>query len=195
PYRACSPFPYDAYDMPDLLRSSERRHPDPGGVVERWARSFMRRSGPTPVLGLLGEMTRAIHADFVYAQRLERGVQTPIQTLETRRGACRDYAMLMMEAARSLGLAARFVSGYVYSTGDSARRKGGGHTHAWVRVYLPSCGWAEFDPPNGTIGATNLIRVAVTPDPRQPVRLSGTGTGAPAADLAMAVEWATDWGR
>jgi transglutaminase-like putative cysteine protease len=186
--RAVFPFAYDADDMPDLLRSIERQHPDPDGAVERWARSFMRRSGPTPVLALLGEMTRAIHADFAYAQRLERGVQTPIQTLESRTGACRDYAMLMMEAARSLGLAARFVSGYVYSAGGGGSRKGGGHTHAWVRVYLPSCGWAEFDPTNGIIGATDLIRVAVTRDPRQAVPLSGTWAGDPGDYLGMDVE-------
>src|SRR5437879_6095973 len=78
--------------------------------------------------------------------------QAPLETLALGTGSCRDFAMLMIEAVRSLGLAARFVSGYVYSSSQKAGRAGGGHTHAWVRVFLPSCGWVEFDPTNGIVG-------------------------------------------
>ena len=97
-----------------------------------------------------------------------------------RSGTCRDYAVLMMDAARSLGLAARFVSGYVYSpyvSRESPGRIGGGHTHAWVRIFLPSCGWVEFDPTNGIVGNADLVRVAITRDPRQATPLHGTWAG------------------
>jgi transglutaminase-like putative cysteine protease len=174
------PFAYSAEDMPDLLRSIERQHADPDRVLERWAHRFVRQGRPTKILGLLAEMTHAIRADFTYATRLYGPAQTPLETLRLGSGSCRDFAMLMIEAVRSLGLAARFVSGYIYSPaagrGD-ARRRGGGHTHAWVRVYLPSCGWVELDPTNGIVGATDLIRVAVARDPRQAAPLHGTWSG------------------
>ena len=136
-------------------------------------------------------MTRAIHTEFRYAKRLEGGAQPPLKTLHTGQGSCRDFAMLMIEAARSLGLASRFVSGYIYAPPrpeGAPRRVGGGHTHAWVRVYVPSCGWVEFDPTNGIIGAADLIRVAVVRDPSQAVPLSGSYSGAPQDYIGMDVE-------
>ncbi len=182
------PMAYDADDMPDLLRSIERQHPDPDGVFERWVRRFVRRDGPTNILDLLSTMTRAIKADFSYAGRLEGGAQSPLETLHLGAGSCRDFAVLMMEAVRSLGLAARFVSGYIYSTKGGLRRQRGGHTHAWVRVYLPRCGWVEFDPTNGIVGSTDLIRVAVARDPRQASPLSGSWGGEAGEFIGMDVD-------
>ncbi|MGC1301609.1 MAG: transglutaminase family protein [Caulobacteraceae bacterium] len=184
------PFAYDAEDMPDLLRSIERQHADPDKTLQRWARSFLNPKGPTGVLEALTAMTRSIHADFDYAQRLYGPAQPPLETLNSRRGTCRDFAVLMMEAARALGLAARFVSGYVYDSSGpfGPGRTGGGHTHAWVRVYLPSCGWVEFDPTNGIVGNTDLIRVAIVRDPRQATPLSGAYNGASEDFLGMDVE-------
>ena len=175
--------------MPDLLRSIERHHRDPAGRVDAWARRFLRWNGPTPVLALLADMTRAIREDFTYAKRLEGGAQTPVETLERGSGACRDFAVLMIEAARSLGLAARFVSGYIYAgPRDTTARVGGGHTHAWVQVYLPSCGWVEFDPTNGIVGNTDLVRVAVVRDPRQATPLCGSWDGEAGDYAGMEVE-------
>ena len=94
----------------------------------------------------------------------------------------------MIEAVRSLGLAARFASGYVYSASAKAGRTGGGHTHAWVRVFLPACGWVEFDPTNGIVGNTDLVRVAIARDPRQAMPLHGTWAGLPGDYLGMDVE-------
>jgi transglutaminase-like putative cysteine protease len=185
------PFAYSAEDMPDLLRSIERQHPDPDRRLEIWARRFTHPGRPTRVLGLLAEMTHAIHSEFRYGVRLHGGPQTPLETLELGTGSCRDFAVLMIEAVRSLGLAARFVSGYIYSPAaprEGAGRQGGGHTHAWVRVYLPSCGWVEFDPTNGIVGNTDLIRVAVARDPRQATPLHGTWTGPSEAYEGMDVE-------
>jgi transglutaminase-like putative cysteine protease len=183
------PFAYGAEDMPDLLRCIERHHHDPDGVLERWARRFLRPHGKTGVLELLSDMTRAIHKEFRYIRRLEGGCQTPLETLRIGGGSCRDFAMLMIEAVRSLGLAARFVSGYIYTPPRAgAGRIGGGHTHAWVRVYLPSCGWVEFDPTNGIVGSEGLIRVAIARDPRQAVPLSGMWNGPASCFVGMEVE-------
>jgi len=121
--------------------------------------------------------------------REESGVQDPVKTLRVKSGSCRDFAVLMMEAVRTLGLAARFVTGYLYvPEGLPAERVGGGATHAWLEVYLPGAGWIEFDPTNGIVGNHDLIRVAVARDPRQAVPISGTWTGFPSDHLGMTVE-------
>src|ERR1700741_1533339 len=95
----------------------------------------------------------------------------------------------MMEGVRSLGLAARFVSGYLYvREGGRGGRVGGNATHPWLQVSLPGAGWVEFDPTNGIVGNHDLIRVAVARDPRQAVPISGTWTGFPSDHLGMTVE-------
>jgi len=134
-------------------------------------------------------LTCAIKESFSYERRSARGTQTPLQTLESRRGSCRDFATLMMEAARALGLAARFVTGYLYvpdrDNGES--HLGGGATHAWCQIYLPGAGWVEFDPTNGIVGSRDLIRVAVARDARQAIPLHGTYYGAAGALADMSV--------
>ncbi len=132
-------------------------------------------------------MTASIKRDFTYTPRHEKGMQTPIETLRTRQGTCRDYAVLMIEAVRSLGFAARFVSGYVYSPSKDEGRVGGGNTHAWVRIFLPGSGWVEFDPTNGIVGNRGLIRVGIARDPVQATPLSGTWNGFPGSNLGMTV--------
>jgi transglutaminase-like putative cysteine protease len=190
-YAGAAPFAYSPEDMPDLLRSMERAHADPDGLLERWARSFLRRDGRTSLQALLAQMTQAIHSDFRYATRLHGPPQSPQETLAGRTGTCRDFAVLMMEAARSLGLAAQFVSGYIYTPPrrySGLTSLGGGHTHAWVRVYLPACGWVEFDPTNGIVGNADLVRVAIARDPRQATPLYGSWSGQAADFLDMEVE-------
>jgi transglutaminase-like putative cysteine protease len=97
----------------------------------------------------------------------------------------------MMEAVRSLGLAARFVTGYLYDPaldGAGAGVVGAGHTHAWVQAYLPGSGWVEFDPTNGIVGGPNLIRVAVARDPSQAIPVQGTYIGLADDFLEMSVD-------
>jgi len=180
------PFTYSPEDMPDLLRSIERQHHDPDRIIDGWARSFIRAQDDT--LALLTEMTRRIRSDFTYVPRPEKGTQTPIETIRRGRGTCRDFAVLMIEAVRALGFAARFVSGYVYNPTRHEGRLGGGSTHAWVRVFLPGSGWVEFDPTNGIIGNRGLIRVAVARDPYQAVPISGSWAGFPSSSLGMTVD-------
>jgi transglutaminase-like putative cysteine protease len=182
------PFTYGAEEMPDLLRSIERQYLDPEYEVDRWARQFLRHDGRTDTTDLLEAMTHAVRQNLTYVAREESGIQDPVRTLRLGSGSCRDFAMLMMEGVRALGLAAHFVSGYLYVPENRrGGRVGGGATHAWLRVYLPGAGWVEFDPTNGIVGSHDLIRVAVVRDPRQAVPVSGTWTGFPSDSLGMTV--------
>lgn len=182
------PFSYDQQDMPDLLRSIERQYPDRNNELSRWARQFLQGGHAVPTLDLLSGMARTIKRDFTYVARTEMGIQEPLQTLKLRSGSCRDFALLMIEAVRALGFAARFVSGYLYVPSRGQTRNGGGSTHAWVQVYVPGAGWMEFDPTNGILGSRDLIRVAVARDPRQAVPLHGSWIGFPSDSLGMTVE-------
>jgi transglutaminase-like putative cysteine protease len=158
-------------------------------AIDRWAQQFLRHDGRTDTTEMLAAMTHAIRQNLTYLAREESGVQDPVRTLRLGAGSCRDFAVLMMEAVRSLGLAAHFVSGYLYVPEDRrGGRVGGSATHAWLRVYLPVAGWIEFDPTNGIVGNHDLIRVAVVRDPRQAVPVSGTWTGFPSDALGMTVE-------
>ena len=191
PMHRHTPLPTAPSDMPDLSRLIERQYLDPDHLIDGWVRRFLRQGRPTETGELLMTLTTAIKESFAYISRPERGTQDPTQTLMTGRGSCRDFAVLMMEAVRALGLAARFVSGYLHIPTEATDDfQGGGNTHAWCQVYLPGAGWVEFDPTNGIVGNRNLIRVAVARDPRQALPLSGTFEGAAtdALDMTVSVE-------
>ncbi len=196
------PFSYDAAEVPDLGRTMERHYPDPEHRIDEWARQFVRAEaagdGLAETLPMLLAMTAAIRNGFTYQSREAEGTQSPVETLARGSGSCRDFALLMMEAVRSLGLAARFVSGYLYDPaidGGAGGSIGAGATHAWMQTYLPGAGWVEFDPTNGIAGGRNLIRVAVTRDAGQAVPLAGQWTGAPADYLGMTVAVSVAAGR
>lgn len=181
------PFAYGPDEAVDLACAIRTHYPD--DEVARWARRFVRVGRPTGTGRLLMTMCFAIHESFVYARRHEHGTQPPSLTLRLRRGTCRDFALLMMEAVRSLGFAARFVTGYVYvPSQDDESIRGGGATHAWCQVYLPGAGWVEFDPTNGIVGNRDLIRVGVARDPRQAMPLVGSYHGAAEDYAGMSVE-------
>ncbi|MDO9298069.1 transglutaminase family protein [Bradyrhizobium sp.] len=182
------PFLYDNDEFPDLVQYIAPQYGDPDGELSAWARNFLDGEGPTPTFKILSGMTHGIRAQFTYRKRHEHGTQHPLDTLQTRSGTCRDYALFMIEALRRLGIAARFVSGYIFIPGDRAHGYvGGGNTHAWVQVYLPSAGWIEFDPTNGIVGTRDLVRVAVARDPHQAIPLHGTYLGSADAFVGMEV--------
>jgi transglutaminase-like putative cysteine protease len=188
------PFAYIPSDLPDVYSSMLKGYQDEERTLENWSRSFLDKVPRADAIHVLTAMTRGIHENFTYVSRAAGPPQTPLETLNLGRGSCRDFAVLMMEAARSLGLAARFVSGYLHvppgdgTKTDNKPRTGGGNTHAWVRVFLPNGGWAEFDPTNGLVGNRDLIRVAVVRDPSQAIPLSGSWRGLSADYLGMDVE-------
>ncbi len=201
-YARTYPFAYEAAEMSDLERAVERHAADPQRRVDQWARRFLAAAETTGTQKLLVAMTRAVRDEFAYVWRTQPGVQTPVETLEIGSGTCRDFALLMMEAARCLGLAAQFVSGYLYDPAlygsapqPDLQLRGSGATHAWVQIYLPGAGWVEFDPTNGGVGGKNLIRVAVARDPSQAIPVQGSFRGAPEDFLAMHVEVTVSAGR
>jgi transglutaminase-like putative cysteine protease len=183
------PFSYAPEELPDIARAIERLYRDSAGELDRWVRQFVTQGATTLTGHLLMTMTYAIKEGFSYERREAPGVQTPVHTLERRRGSCRDFAVLMVEAARALGIAARFVSGYVYVPNKEGEpvRLGGGATHAWCQIYLPGAGWIEFDPTNGLVGGKDLIRVAVVRDPAQAAPLTGAYFGDAGDELGMEV--------
>jgi transglutaminase-like putative cysteine protease len=180
------PFSYAAEEIPDLARLAERQLPDPSGMVDAWARRFVSGLGDTHTLKMMEAMTHSIKADFRYGARHEEGTQTPVETLMLGSGTCRDFAVLMMEALRSLGLAARFVTGYLYDD-TSGTTRGGGSTHAWCSVYLPGAGWVEYDPTNGLVAGANLVRVGVTRTAEQALPVSGGYVGDPNDPIGLHV--------
>ncbi|MGA0612342.1 transglutaminase family protein [Caldimonas sp. KR1-144] len=188
------PFSYTVDEYLDLEHYLRPLHDDPDGKLMQWARQFIRTDGPTGTREMLVQMNQHIRDHFSYAAREEEGTQSPLKTLELGSGSCRDFALLMMEAARRLGIATRFVSGYLYDQAlDDAKADNGGgvvgagSTHAWLQAYLPGAGWVPFDPTNNLLGGTQLIRVGVARDPRQAPPISGSWVGPPNAYLGMEV--------
>ena len=181
------PFDYGDVDLVDLTPTLRRQFPDET-EVDIWARRFLDPRSTTNTGHLLATMTMGIKESFKYLRRPDPGTQRPSKTLASRAGTCRDFALLMIEAARSLGLAARFVTGYLYSPARDGNHRGGGATHAWCQIYLPGAGWVEFDPTNGIIGTRDLIRVGVAREPRQAIPIAGTFVGSKDDYLGMSVE-------
>ncbi len=182
------PFIYSSSDRVDLGRLLEQHYPDPDGTLARWADSFVT-SRPMPTRQLLANMNAALKPVITYSERHEPGTQSPTETLNTKSGACRDFAMVFIEAARYLGFGARFVSGYLYDPAlDRADKQGQAATHAWAEVYLPGAGWIEYDPTDVLIAGENLIRVAVTRDPSQAIPITGSYRGSSADFVGMSVE-------
>jgi len=183
-YARTYPFRYSDEDFPSLVNALATRYA--GGSIETWALQFLDPADTSNTMQILRAMTSGIRRDFTYCRRIEKGVQSPEETLRTRTGSCRDFAVLMIEATRSLGIASRFVSGYIFSP-NSSGLAGGGATHAWVQAYLPGAGWIDFDPTNSIIGNRNLIRVAVAWSPEQVLPLWGTYNGPAEAFVGMDV--------
>jgi len=179
------PFQYLAEEKPNLCRALA--HCYPRESVHKWANQFLDPSGKTGTMNLLRAMTLGVREQFQYARRTQKGVQSPDETMKSGRGSCRDFAVLMMEATRSLGVAARFVSGYIFVPGNDTSITGGGATHAWMQAYLPGAGWIDFDPTNSIVGNRNLIRVAVAWSPEHVLPLWGTFTGPCNSFLGMDV--------
>jgi transglutaminase-like putative cysteine protease len=171
------PFAYAPEELPDLASLIERQEPDPGKTVAAWGERFIGTKGKARTLAVMEAMTHAIKAEFRYEARHAEGTQTGTETIALGSGTCRDFAVLMMEALRSFGVATRFVTGYLYDD-TSGTTRGGGSTHAWCNVYLPGAGWVEYDPTNGLVAGANLVRVGVARSASQATPVSGGYVGA-----------------
>lgn len=188
-YSAKLPFTYEDADLIDLAPFLRVHYADPEGAVSSWMQGFIdEQNGVT--LDVLNAMVQQVRNEFVYQRRDAHGTWVPTRTLAQKSGSCRDYALLMMEALRGIGLATRFVTGYLYDEAagqESGVLVGGGETHAWLEVYLPGEGWVAYDPTNALVAGRNLIPVAFARDPSQAAPLSGSFDGLEGDFLGMEV--------
>lgn len=167
------PFQYDIDTLAVL--APYRAGAEFGSAILRdWLGGFWRPGQVIQTYALLRSLCSGICRAIRYQRRDEAGVQSPTQTLSLGSGSCRDMAWLFVVAARELGLAARFVSGYLY---DAALLDQSGTTHAWAEVYLPGAGWKGFDPSLGELVGANHIAVAVACLPQSVPPLAGSFTG------------------
>ena len=182
------PFLLTEDEMTDLGALRLQAYLDSYGELREWAQGFVF-GNPTNTLALLTDISAGIAAAFTYEVREDEGAQAPTETLERGRGSCRDFAVLFVDAVRSLGFGARIVSGYLFDPDLTAiGSEGAGSTHAWAEVYVPGAGWITFDPTNRSVGGFNLIPVAVARHIRQTMPVSGSFAGAPDAFEAMDVQ-------
>jgi transglutaminase-like putative cysteine protease len=182
------PFLYSADEWTDLGALTVPQYGDPDGRFARWVESFVMRR-PTDTLSLLKDISNGVFTQISYQMRETEGTQAPIETLDRGWGSCRDFAVLLAEAARKLALGARIVSGYLSDPENNlVGSAGAGSTHAWVEIYLPGAGWIAFDPTNRSVGSQNLIAVAVGRDIHQVVPVSGIFSGGLDALSDLSVE-------
>lgn len=178
------PFTYDAESAQALW---PYLHSPPQGNhagLAAWVQQYWHPGEPVQTYALLARLCAGIHGSLTYQIREQPGVQSALETLTRGIGSCRDFANLFMEAARFLGFAARFVSGYLnapFKDGSS------GSTHAWAEVYLPGAGWKGFDPTTGEIAGTRHIAVAVARLPEVVSPVTGAFVGPSGADLTVGV--------
>lgn len=170
-YAVRYPFQYDSTERADLCAYVMPIFAQDQPLLETWLRLFRPAGQTVETYVLLDSINQAIARDFSYQQREEPGVQTPAATLEKRAGSCRDFATLFIEACHCLGLAARFVSGYLNSP---SLKPGQGATHGWSEVYLPGAGWKGFDSTSGQMVGNQYIALAVSRHPEAVPPVSGS---------------------
>jgi transglutaminase-like putative cysteine protease len=124
-------------------------------------------------LSFVDRLNRQLFADFTQTHRHTGGPQSPAFTLQSRRGACRDLAVLFVDCCRAEGIAARFASGYQKGHLQSERR----HLHAWPEVYLPGAGWRAFDPTHGEAVADTHVTIAAAAHSRDTMPVTGSFIG------------------
>lgn len=182
-YALWYPFFYLLEDA--VVLAPYREPPQEQALLGAWIGRFYRTGEAIQTYSLLERLSRFIHETLRYSLREESGVQRPAQTLYLGSGSCRDFALLFIEAARFLGLAARFVSGYLHAP---LMAQFIGATHAWAEVYLPGAGWKGFDPTLGTIAGRDHIPVAVSRLATSVSPVSGSFIGIPGAKMEVNVQ-------
>lgn len=150
-------------------------------ILGYWLKPYLERnsgaSGSPSTIDTLLAINSAIRTLFRYSPRHEKGVWSVSEILTQGEGTCRDFAHLMIEAMRFLGIAARYVSGYLCSSPGGL--EGESYTHAWCELYLPGAGWRGFDPTNGILADAHHIVVATSVAAGEIPPVEGTYCGAP----------------
>ncbi len=178
------PFYYQSDDKILLSPYMDLPGQEATSVLNKWIATLWQSGEQIQTYSLLQRLASNIYNTLSYQVREEPGVQTVLQTLSRGTGSCRDFALLFMEAARCLGLASRFVSGYLHAPLMSDKV---GATHAWAEVYLPGAGWKGFDPTIGEIAGTDHIAVAVARLAKAVPPISGSFAGASSSSLDVGV--------
>ncbi|TDU81270.1 transglutaminase-like putative cysteine protease [Prosthecobacter fusiformis] len=173
PEAAEYPFSYEAELYTELHALSRNIYERDVDLIRDWLHPVWHPGKRLGTLELLQQLNTHIYSTLKYQRRLEKGVQSPAETLEKKSGSCRDFATLFMEACRYLGIASRFVSGYMYSPDINGRMS----MHGWAEVYLPGAGWIGFDPSWGILASSHYFPVAVSRYSENVPPISGTYTG------------------
>lgn len=166
------PFKYAASEQAELIPYRLSSYPNDGPSLQKWLSQLYTPGQLINTFELLNKLNTHIAKSFKYVPRDEPGVQLPSQTIRLGTGSCRDYAVLMMEAARYWGFGARFVTGYIQM--DHGQH---GATHAWTEIYIPGAGWRGFDPTNNKLAGAEHVSVAVARDSDKASPLSGAWEG------------------
>lgn len=180
-----TPWPpvYDPLEIAVVAAYQQPSYPSDGAAVSHWVRDRSPKHRDDVELIVRG-LNRAIHDQIHYVRREEKGVLTPAQTIKKGVGSCRDFATLLLDAARSLGIAARFASGYLEC---SAAEAGYASTHAWTEIYLPGHGWRGYDPTLGTKTTSAHVATGLSNHPRGVMPVTGSYYGPASAFQAMSV--------
>ncbi|MBN1958856.1 MAG: transglutaminase family protein [Desulfuromonadales bacterium] len=186
-YATDFPFAYTPEDRPLLTPYMAPADNSINSPLTEWVTKLCPAGEQIQTYAILQRLCSQIQQEMTYQIREEPGVQTAMETLSCRTGSCRDFANLFMAAARKLGLAARFVSGYLHAPPSAVDY---GATHAWAEVYLPGAGWKGFDPTIGQIVGTDHIAIAVARRPDSVPPVAGSFLGPPGANLDVGV-WVT----
>ena len=177
PYAEKIPFTYASEELRELAPYLEKLPLTP--TFEAYLQGIARE--PLPSIDFLVALNQRVNSDIGYLIRMEPGVQTPEQTLGNASGSCRDSAWLLVQLLRHLGLAARFVSGYLIQLkadvqaldGPSGTDVDFTDLHAWCEVYLPGAGWVGLDATSGLLAGEGHIPLACSPEPSSAAPISG----------------------
>ncbi|MBS0561683.1 MAG: transglutaminase family protein [Proteobacteria bacterium] len=176
------PFQYPPDEQVELIPYRLPSYPYEGPQLREWLTALYKPGDAVETFALLNRLNAHIHDTIAYSRREESGVQLPCDTLRRGSGSCRDFAVLMMEAARHWGFASRFVSGYVQLAAGQH-----GATHAWTEIYIPGAGWHGFDPTNNKMVGDEHISVAVAREQEKACPVSGWWEGPTGAFSHMEV--------
>jgi transglutaminase-like putative cysteine protease len=187
-YAVDFPFSYQEEDKVLLLPYMRQPMNTANSLFVEWVGRIWQSREKIQTFSLLLRLNQRIYQSVNYRLREEAGVQAPEQTLSLGTGSCRDSAYLFMAAAQQMGFAARFVSGYLYTSSSIALS---GSTHAWAEVFIPGAGWKGFDPTVGSIVGAEHIAVSVARLPESVPPVAGSFLGAAGAAMAVNV-WVTE---
>jgi transglutaminase-like putative cysteine protease len=189
PWRIGYPFSYEPMEQSVAAAYQIISYPGDHAGVHAWLEQTMPDRHRKDAEEMLLALCMTIKDQVTYLRRTEKGVQSPLESLERKSGSCRDMATLMMEAARGLGIASRFVSGYLHCAASVAGRAS---THAWMEAYLPGLGWRGFDPTLGEQTSLKHVPIGVSHHPRGVMPITGTFDGMRQDFLELIVEVKTE---